>query len=112
MEEKPKSVMDVLKSKADESTADWEWNCSDELRKVLENMGLYDEMREQVKVISTSKKVYEINIAKSKLDALGKTITILKNSAAVYSSTGAEDDEQGFSKIEITMHKTDGPEKK
>lgn len=84
-----------------------DWSCSDEVRNVLESMGMYGIMQELMYTLNNSKNKREIDLVKVKLQAIGQAVTICKNSTAVYSSTGADDADDGISDISITIQRSD-----
>lgn len=73
--------------------SNWEWNCSPETRKVLQNMGLYDTMYSLLKKIDTETVKTRVELAKSKLDALQKAMGIIKSAISVNESTGGDNDD-------------------
>lgn len=108
MDNKPRSALDALndmRARQEEPEGDpWEWQPSDEMRKILESMGIYGLMAEQLRVIEkkgTSKR--DIDMAKSKLDALSKSITTLKAATAIHKDSGTEDNETGVSRVSIDL---------
>lgn len=86
-----------------DNTSEWEWSCSEEIKRVLVSMGVYDTMRGLVFVIETSKNKRDVDLAKSKMDAIGKMMSILKNATVVSDATGGGDDDDKISGIEITI---------
>jgi hypothetical protein len=88
---------------SERSTEPWDWKCSDEMRKVLESMGVYESLRDQLEVIDRSESKRDIELARTKLDALGKAMNIMKNATTVHKDSGTEDNEEGVSRITIDM---------
>lgn len=86
---------------------EWQWNCSEEIKNILTSMGVYDTMKYQMFVIENSNNKRDIDIAKSKMEAVSKIMSIFKNSTSVYNNTGGDDDDK-VSDIHITMTRSDG----
>lgn len=82
---------------------EWKWECSDDVKKTLENLGLFEEMETQMRVIHHAGTKNAIDVATRKLDALNKTISILKIANAVYKDSSAQEDEEGIDSVEILL---------
>lgn len=113
MQNMPKSAFDTIVDTCSDPVYDHpvtDWSCSEEVRNVLESMGMYGIMQELMYTLNNSKNKREIDLVKVKLQAIGQAVTICKNSTAVYSSTGADDAEDGISDISITIQRSDEQE--
>lgn len=105
-----KSAIDFLKTATavpqmpDALPAEWEWPISEQVEKQLKMMGVYDIMREQVYIIGTSASKAKIEIAKSKIDGLTKSMNLIKATMSVLESSGSDVDENRISEIDIRMH--------
>lgn len=105
-----KSAIDFLKTSTavpqtpDATPAEWEWPISEQVEKQLKMMGVYDIMREQVYIIGTSASKAKIEIAKSKIDGLTKSMNLIKATMSVLESSGSDVDENRISEIDIRMH--------
>lgn len=105
-----KSAIDFLKTATavpqtpDAPPAEWEWPISEQVEKQLKMMGVYDIMREQVYIIGTSASKAKIEIAKSKIDGLTKSMNLIKATMSVLESSGSDVDENRISEIDIRMH--------
>lgn len=95
----------IVNAPNEASIEDFKWNCSPDLRAILQSMGLYETMREQMFVISTSKSKRDIDVAKAKLDALSKQMMICKAAITVNKDSGSEDTADGITSIKIKMEK-------
>lgn len=83
---------------------EWEWPISEQVEKQLKMMGVYDIMREQIYIIGTSASKAKIEIAKSKIDGLTKSMNLIKATMSVLESSGSDVDENRISEIDIRMH--------
>lgn len=105
-----KSAIDFLKTATavpqmpDATPAEWEWPISEQVEKQLKMMGVYDIMREQIYIIGTSASKTKIEIAKSKIDGLTKSMNLIKATMSVLESSGSDVDENRISEIDIRMH--------
>jgi hypothetical protein len=105
-----KSATDFLKNATaapqtpDATSAEWEWPISEQVEKQLKMMGVYDIMREQIYIIGTSASKAKIEIAKSKIDGLTKSMNLIKATMSVLESSGSDVDENRISEIDIRMH--------
>lgn len=105
-----KSAIDFLKTATavpqmpDATPAEWEWPISEQVEKQLKMMGVYDIMREQIYIIGTSASKAKIEIAKSKIDGLTKSMNLIKATMSVLESSGSDVDENRISEIDIRMH--------
>lgn len=105
-----KSAIDFLKTSTavpqmpDAMPAEWEWPISEQVEKQLKMMGVYDIMREQIYIIGTSASKAKIEIAKSKIDGLTKSMNLIKATMSVLESSGSDVDENRISEIDIRMH--------
>lgn len=105
-----KSAIDFLKTATavpqmpDAPPAEWEWPISEQVEKQLKMMGVYDIMREQIYIIGTSASKAKIEIAKSKIDGLTKSMNLIKVTMSVLESSGSDVDENRISEIDIRMH--------
>lgn len=105
-----KSAIDFLKTSTavpqmpDATPAEWEWPISEQVEKQLKMMGVYDIMREQIYIIGTSASKAKIEIAKSKIDGLTKSMNLIKATMSVLESSGSDVDENRISEIDIRMH--------
>ena len=91
---------------------DWEWNCSKEVRKKLEDMGLYETMRQLVYTISYSDNARALSVARLKMESMTKVMTVLKNATAVSIASGADKGEGRIREITISLKRDeeeDGP---
>ena len=78
------------------------WECSPEVRKMLESMGVFRDVETQMGIIRGSKNKRDIDLAKSKLDAIAKVMTIMKSGTTVYGQS-APDDDEGFSRVVVDI---------
>lgn len=105
-----KSAIDFLKTAMaapptpEKAPEEWEWPISDQVEKQLKMMGVYDIMREQIYIIGTSASKAKIDIAKSKIDGLTKSMNLIKATMSVLESSGSDVDENRISDIDIRMH--------
>ena len=105
-----KSATDFLKNATaapqtpDATSAEWEWPISDQVEKQLKMMGVYDIMREQIYTISTSASKAKIDIAKSKIDGLTKSMNLIRAPLSVLESSGSEVGERRLSENGLRMH--------
>lgn len=96
-------IMDPTGMVRDSRGPEWKWECSDEMRKTLDNMGIFQEVERQMRLIHNSSTKSAIDVATKKLDALNKVISILKTSQAVYKDSGSQDIEEGIDSVEIVL---------
>ena len=105
-----KSAIDFLKTATavpqmpDATPAEWKWPISEQVEKQLKMMGVYAIMREQRYIIGTSASKAKIEIAKSKIDGLTKSMNLIKATMSVLESSGSDVDENRISEIDIRMH--------
>ena len=105
-----KSARDFLKTAMaapptpEKAPEEWEWPISEQVEKQLKMMGVYDIMREQIYIIGTSASKAKIEIAKSKIDGLTKSMNLIKATMSVLESSGSDVDENRISEIDIRMH--------
>ncbi len=105
-----KSAIDFLKTAMEapptpeKAPEEWEWPISEQVEKQLKMMGVYDIMREQIYIIGTSASKAKIEIAKSKIDGLTKSMNLIKATMSVLESSGSDVDENRISEIDIRMH--------
>lgn len=105
-----KSAIDFLKTSMaapptpEKAPEEWEWPISEQVEKQLKMMGVYDIMREQIYIIGTSASKAKIEIAKSKIDGLTKSMSLIKATMSVLESSGSDVDENRISEIDIRMH--------
>lgn len=99
------SIVDIIDGKSTDRTldVDWEWNCTEEVRQQLSDLGLYDSMKECLYVINTSHFKTDIDKANKRLDGLNKALTIMKNTITVTNNTSESDESTGVGKIVIDM---------
>ena len=79
-----------------------EWDCAVEIKRMLESIGVYDDIKSLMHIIRVSKDKRSIDIAKNKLDAISKIINIAKNSTTIYEQSTPEDDD-GFSRVIVDI---------
>ena len=101
------SALDFVMAKSaapsQENVSEWKWNCSNELRNILESMGLFEVMESQMEIICTSQNKRIIDLAKMRIDAINKSISIFKAATAVHKDSGAEDIQEGIGEITISL---------
>lgn len=109
--EQPKSVYHSLIAQKQEELQvkrdNWVWSGSEELKKILESMGVYESYIEQVFMIENSQSKKEVELAKIKLDAIGLQMRILKSASSVVKDSGMEDAEEGITRIEVSLSRLD-----
>ena len=105
-----KSAIDFLKTAMaapptpEKAPEEWEWPISEQVEKQLKMMGVYDIMREQIYIIGSAASKAKIEIAKSKIDGLTKSMNLIKATMSVLESSGSDVDENRISEIDIRMH--------
>lgn len=107
------SVAEVLAAYAGEDSKDaaaaedYAWVCAPEIERALADMGLYDTLRKQMRLIETAKTKKTVDMAKAKLEAIAKMMTIIKASADIAASASADEDEEdedgGVGDIRISL---------
>lgn len=84
---------------------EWQWSCSPEIKAVLESMGLYDVMEEQMRIISTTQTKAKTTLAKEKIDALSKAVNFMKGATAVVEATGGGEADDKISDVTISLNR-------
>ena len=98
-----KSATDFLKN-ATAAPQTPDATSAEQVEKQLKMMGVYDIMREQIYIIGTSASKAKIEIAKSKIDGLTKSMNLIKATMSVLESSGSDVDENRISEIDIRMY--------
>lgn len=103
------SIVSMLKSDTDIPAENKVlWVCSPTMQSALESMGVYEIVKKEMEVIANSPNGSAIKLSKIRLDAISKSITIMKNVVDTATKSGAIDDDDSIEDIQITFQKEEG----
>lgn len=82
---------------------DWKWDCSPEVKKSLETLGIYEAVEENMRIILNARNSHQTSLAIKKIDGLNKVATMIKGVLAVNKDSGSEQVETGIGNIKIDL---------